>query len=53
MSRLKDRAKLGTPTLLRLRTFSEKNEEQLRKELFENKVEEDEEESPTYEPTED
>lgn len=33
-------------------TFSDKNEEELRKSLFE-KVEEDEEESPTYEPIED
>ena len=51
MSRLKDRVKLGVPKLQRLRTFSEKNEEQLRKELFESKnTEDDEEESPTYEP---
>jgi hypothetical protein len=34
-------------------TFSDKNEEQLRKSLFEKTEEEDEEESPTYEPVED
>ena len=53
MSRLKDRAKLGVPKLQRLRTFSEKNEEQLRQELFEKPDLEDEEESPTYDPIED
>jgi hypothetical protein len=35
-------------------TFSDKNEEQLRKSLFEKtETEEDEEESPTYDPKED
>lgn len=38
----------------KLKSFSEKNEEQLIKELFETSARnEDEEESPTYEPTED
>lgn len=53
MSRLKDRIKLGVPKLQRLRTFSEKNEEQLKRELFEEVKDENEEESPTYEPSED
>jgi hypothetical protein len=34
-------------------TFSDKNEEELRKSLFEKTDDEDEEESPTYEPIED
>jgi hypothetical protein len=53
MSRLKDRVKSKVPKLQQLRTFSERNEEQLKQDLFEVDNNEDNEESPTYEPIED